>query len=206
MKYGYVIYALAAALSLGLLGCVRLPVTDDPNVLSYEEHYKLAAIYESRGENEPAIREYENAIRVYDKNPGAYFGAGNIYLRMKKYKDAEKDYLKAIELDPSNGAYYNNLGWLYMETGDLRKAEARAREAAGKDPSKAYIYLDTLGVIQTREDNLAEAEKSLNDAARLAPAGEKEGLREIYGHLLEVYRKTGESQKAGLVEKRLKSL
>jgi tetratricopeptide (TPR) repeat protein len=199
-------YALAAVLCLSLLGCVRLPVTDNPNVLSYEEHYKLATIYESKGENEPAVREYENAIRVYDKNPGAYFGAGNVYLRMKKYQEAEKYYLKAIELDPHNGGYYNNLGWLYMESGDLKKAESRAREAAEKDPSKAYIYLDTLGVIQTKENNLPEAEKALNEAARLAPSTEKEGLREIYNHLLEVYRKTNDSEKATLVEKRLKDL
>jgi len=202
----YVRYALAIALSLSILGCVHLPATDNPNVLSYEEHYKLATIYESKGENEPAVRAYENAIKVYDKNPGAYFGAGNIYLRMKKYDEAEKYYLKAIELDPSNGSYYNNLGWLYMETGDLKKAEAKAREAAEKDPSKAYIYLDTLGVIQTRENNLPEAEKSLNEAARLAPSTEKEGLREILNHLLDVYLKTGDTAKASGVRDRLKKL
>lgn len=202
----YIRYVLFILILPGLLACVRLPRTDNPAVLSYEEHYKLASIYESKGENEAAIREYENAIKVYDKNPGAYFAEGNIYLRMKKYDDAERYYLKAIELDPSNGGYYNNLGWLYMETGDLKKAEAMAKEAAATDPSKAYIYLDTLGVIQTRENNFPEAEKSLNEAARLAPAKEKEGLKEIYNHLLDVYLKTNDSQKASLVRERLKGL
>ncbi len=204
MKY---FMAVVSALALAMAGCVRMPAkTAAPDALSPEEHYRLATIYESKGELDGALKEYDSAIKGGIKADRAYFGEGNVYFKMKKYKDAERCYLKAIELDPSGGVYYNNLGWLYMETGDIKKAEDRAREAAVRDPARAYVYLDTLGVIETAQDDYSEAEKSLDKAADLAPAGEKESLKQIYGHLLDLYLKTGDNSKASLVREKLKGL
>ncbi len=198
-------YAAMAALLLSLCACVRLPVnTSAADALSAEEHFKLAAIYESKGELESALKEYESAVKK-DNKPDAHFAAANIYLRMKKYKEAEARYLKAIELDPSKGGYYNNLGWLYMETGELERAEAEVNEALKKDPRRGYIYLDTLGVIQLKQGKFPEAEKTLNKASVETPPEEKNGLLEIYNHLLELYLKTGDKGKAALIQDKIKN-
>ena len=105
-----IVFALFGASSCGLVE-VR-----DPNVLSYNEHMKLGAIYESKGEYELALREYEGALALDKKEPGARFAMGNVRLKMKDYSKAEEEFLKSIEKSPSPDAY-NNLSWVYMEQG-----------------------------------------------------------------------------------------
>lgn len=193
---------LASAVSCGRIQIIRT----DKDALSSAEHVRLASIYESKGEHDLALREYEKAALSDRNNPKIYLNMANIRLNMKMYREAEADFLKASELDPVNPSVYNNLGWLYMETDRLDKAEEAAKKALSLDPKGGYVYLDTIGVIQMKRDNTEEAEKSLKEAASLAPPEEKRGLLEIYNHLLELYRKTGDKEKQAQVEDRIKGL
>lgn len=174
--------------------------------LSAGEHLRLASIYESKGEVDLAIKHFNKSIDADGGNPDVHFALGNLNLKVGKYRDAEKSYLKAISLDPEKGIVYNNLGWLYMEMGNLLKAEAMAKEALKRDPSKRFVFLDTLGVIQAKDGRYEEAEKSLTEAIELVPVEEVNGLLKVYNHLLELYRSTGDEDKAGMVEERLRSL
>ena len=175
-------------------------------LLSADEHIRLASIYESRGETELALRHLRDAVRVNGKNPEAHFAMGNFFLRSKDYVEAERAYQLAIELGPEEGRFYNNLGWLYMEEGRTGEAEAAVESALEKDPEKSFIYLDTLGVIQTRAGNYAEAERNLKKAEAITPAGGNEGLAEIYSHLADLYEKTGETNKAEEIREKIKGL
>lgn len=196
---------LPALLVVMLASCVHLHVTPGgKEALTPEESYRLGSIYESRGERELAMREYRSAAGR--GHAGAYFAMANIHLKGSEYKEAEDDLLQAIAIDPSNGAFYNNLGWLYMETDRLDKAQKAVNEALRADPARSYAYLDTLGVIQMRRERLAEAQECFIRAASLVPDGEKEGLREIYGHLIELYTKTGDKEKAGVIEEKIEGL
>ncbi|MBI5588548.1 MAG: tetratricopeptide repeat protein [Deltaproteobacteria bacterium] len=201
----YMKHVFPALLLVMLASCGHLYVKPDgKEALTAEESYRLGSIYESRGERELAMREYRSAAeRGYAE---AYFAMANIHLKGSEYNEAEDDLLQAIAINPSNGAFYNNLGWLYMETNRLDKAQVAVNEALRADPAKSYAYLDTLGVIQMRRERLAEAQECLNRAASLVPEGEKEGLREIYGHLIELYTKTGDKEKAGVIEEKMKGL
>ncbi|MDP2690595.1 MAG: tetratricopeptide repeat protein [Deltaproteobacteria bacterium] len=177
----------------------------EPELMTREERLSLAAIYESKGETELALREYSRAAEE-GGSADAYFAIANIRLKAGDLKEAERNYLKAVRINPANAAYRNNLGWLYMEKGELKKAERSAREALRLDPGKGFVYLDTLGVIQTRFGSFKEAEASLMEASRLAPAGDRQGRIEIYSHLGDLYRKTGEIDKAVRMEERIKAL
>ncbi|MFQ5735992.1 MAG: tetratricopeptide repeat protein [Thermodesulfobacteriota bacterium] len=176
-----------------------------PEVLTTEERLSLAAIYESKGETDLALHEY-GRVAEEQENADAYFAIGNIHLRARNLKEAERNYLKAVKINPSNGAYRNNLGWLYMEKGELGKAESSVREALRLDPARGFVYLDTLGVIQTRRRDYAGAERSLTEAARRAPAKDREGRIEIYTHLVDLYRVKGEIDKAVRIEERIRAL
>jgi tetratricopeptide (TPR) repeat protein len=195
---------LSIVLLILLAACAHRP--DGPgSALSAEEHLRLASIYESKGEIDLALKHFTWSIEKDGGNPGAHFALGNLNLKLGKYGDAERSYLKAISLDPEFGVVYNNLGWLYMEMGDLNKAEAMAHEAVKRDPAMRFVFLDTLGVIQTRAGEYAEAEKSLTEAAALIPTDDNDGLLKVYNHLLELYRATGEDEKAIEMEQRLKA-
>lgn len=196
---------IAILFFLTLVSCSHVRIVPlSSQALTVDESMKLGAIYESKGETELALREYGNAAAK--GSAAAHFAIANIHIKNRRYNDAESSLLKAVAIDPSNGAYHNNLGWVYMETGRLEKAEEAAKEAIKADPARIYAYLDTLGVIQIKRGRLTEAQKSLSDAAALAPSGEKNGLLEIYGHLLELYNRTGDTEKAREVEARIKGL
>ena len=174
--------------------------------VSTDERLRLAGVYEAKGLNDLAVKEYKEALGRDGKNPAVYFSLGNLYMKMKDYKEAETNFRAALALEPQNPSFHNNLGWLYMEKGDAGKAKEEVREAARLDPRRIYIYLDTLGVIQMRGGDYTEAEENLIEASRLIPAEEKAGIEEIYSHLIELYNKTGEEGKASEAGERLRSL
>lgn len=198
--------SLAVLLLIFTASCGHIHIIKLEDPLSFDEHFKLASIYESKGEADLALREYEAASGADKKRSEAYFAAGNLYLKINRPKDAEVSYLNAIKITPGIGAYYNNLGWLYMELGQMDRAEEAIKEALKIDPEKSYAYLDTLGVIQMKNNDLQEAEKTLVSAAILAPETEKNGLNEIYSHLIELYKKTGDDEKAATIEDKKKGL
>ncbi|MFQ5465085.1 MAG: tetratricopeptide repeat protein [Thermodesulfobacteriota bacterium] len=200
---------MAAALAAAFLiaGCASVDVAPDASsALTPNERLRLGAIYESKGEEDLALKEYKALSREDAFNSDAYFALANLYLKREDYGEAEANYKKAIEINPGEGTYHNNLGWLYMERGEFEAAAGEVKTALARDPSRRYVYLDTLGVIQTRSRDYAGAEASLTEAAGLVPPDQTGGLVQIYTHLLELYGRTGESSKAGEVERKLREL
>ncbi|MBI5643451.1 MAG: tetratricopeptide repeat protein [Deltaproteobacteria bacterium] len=203
LKTPILIFLLAS-----LCACGIVKIDNRPEALSVDERLELASIYLARGEHELAKREYSKVIETDKTSALAYFGMGNVYLKLKDFKEAESNYLKAIRIEPANSAFYNNLAWAFMEQGEYGKAGNAAKMAIDGDRERDYIYLDTLGVIQTRQKKFLEAEETFLNATnrdRAAKAG-ADGLKEIYDHLLELYTVTGEDEKALSLRDRLKGL
>jgi Tfp pilus assembly protein PilF len=183
-----VIWRVITILSFFLIGaCTYTPYEPRGPLLSYEEHIELATIYEKRGETGLALREYKKAVRGY-------------------YLDAEDSFRKAIELDPNVGVFYNNLGWLYLETNRPIMADSVVRRGLVMDPIRSYIYLDTLGVVETRLANFGEAERLFNEALVHAPLVDTAALFHIYTHLLELYLITGDEKKADEAKDKIEEL
>ena len=88
----------------------------------------------------------------------------------------------------------------------MDKAEETVKIAVQNDPLGMHVYLDTLGEIQARKGDYPQAEANLKEAASLTPPEEKEGLMQIYAHLLERYRKKGDTDKAAGIEMKIKKL
>lgn len=193
--------AICALAILTLVSCVRVEIRPDDS-LTAEEHYSLGAIYESNGELDLALREYEKAMDEDYPGVAAYLASGNVLLKKKTYDEAERMYLEALDIEPANALVLNNLGFLLMETGRLGEARANVEKAVGSDPARAHIYLDTLGAINVKEQKYDEAEinflKALKSAPPSGPAREN-----ILTHLLELYRASGDVEKAEGIEKEL---
>lgn len=176
---------------------------DPAHVMQADEHLRLGGVYETQGDYDLALREYEKTAELDPQNAKAHFAAANIYLKFKKYAEAEKGFSAAAKLSPQNPSYHNNLGWVYMENGKLDEAAAAAKTALKLDPQKGYIYLDTLGVIEMRRGDYDASEKYLLEAKGLAPAAETAGRKEIYSHLIELYVKSGDWEEATAIKEAL---
>ena len=140
------------------------------------------------------------------RDPEAYFALANLNLKIRRYEAAESAYKRAIRLSPSSGPFYNNLGWLYMETGRLAEAAATVGEAIKRDRAGRHVYLDTLGVIETKEGRLDSAEKSFMSAIELTPLEDTKSLRIIYGHMLDLYESSGRAGEAETVKEFIKKI
>src|SRR3990170_6148652 len=183
-------------------GMVEVRETD---TLTFNEHMRLGSIYEGQGKYELALREYESAQVIDTKEAQAYFALRNVSLKVNDFPKAERNYQRAIELEPKP-EFYNNMGWLLMEKGDMKGALKSVEEAVRMATEGGYIYLDTLGVVQMRAGELGKAEKSFLDAAGAVPPKSKGALIEIYGHLSELYKKNGKTEKAAVMDEKINVL
>lgn len=195
-------YCLLVVLTLS---CGRFEIVDIPkDPIGARGHIDLAVSYEAGKEHDLALKEYEKALSLDPAAPDAYFGLGNIYLIKKDGPAAIKNLEKAVRLRPSEGLYYNNLAIAYMEAGRLDDGLKAARKGAELDPVRAYIYMDTLGMIFMRDGKTALAEKAYKEAlAKATEAGTDE--REIMVHLQELYETTGEAASADLIKDSLEA-
>ncbi len=198
---------LVAVALLLLTSCSRQFVrVSKKSPLTYTEHIRLATAYEAGGALGAAIREYNEALRLNPRSALAYFGLGNVYLKMQNHPEAERYYLKAIEIDPSKGVFYNNLGWVYIETGRYTDAYVTISRGLTLDTERSYIYLDSLGIIEMRRGNLVQAERLFEDAAIRTPPANIRGMLRIEEHLLELYTLMGDKEKAEQTREKIEDL
>lgn len=189
-----------------IISCGRFEIRDIPkDPIGARGHIDLAISYEAGKEYDLALREYEKALDLDPSQPDARFGIGNIHLIKRDWPAAAKHLEKAVRLRPSAGSYRNNLAIAYMEAGRLDDGLKAARKGLELDPVRAYIYMDTLGMILMRGSDAALAEKAYKEALTKAiEAGTDE--TEIMGHLQELYAATGDTVNAGLIRDSLKAL
>ncbi len=169
------------------------PETPGGNV-SYDEALESGAYFESLGQLEPALNEYYRASNIRPGEPFPHLSMGNIYLKAKRYIEAEQSYLKAIELAPRKGIYYNGLAWLYIEMELPLKALDYARRAYNTDTGKSYIYLDTMAVAESDMGNYILALNHFRDAATEVPVADLDAQLIIYTHLYEMFIRMGDEE------------
>ena len=208
LDYSLTRRAVAACLVVILFsvsGCTlpKIIVLNDP--LSTEEHIKLGRIYEAEGKSDLAMQQYEAAVKQDPKSVTAYLLIGDLSYRTGKYDAAESTYEKAIKLQPGNGDIYNNLCWVYLKKNrKIDKAEDLIKKAMAATPEHKGYYLDTMGVVLLKLERTAESITALKEALDLIPGDQSEYVAEVYTHLAEAYRKSGDEVRAREAEEEAK--
>ena len=90
-----------------------------------------AIAYRSKGENDRAIADYNEALRLDPKNAIAYANRGLAYRDKGDTDRAIADYTEAIRLDPKNARAYVNRGLAYEKLADFARARADYNTALG---------------------------------------------------------------------------
>ena len=97
-----------------LMGCTSvLPQASDP-AREVQRLMNAAKTAQDGGHFEDAILAYRQVVALSKDSPKnaalAYFNAGIIYLRFKKYAEAANAFQQSILIDPASAEAHNNLG------------------------------------------------------------------------------------------------
>lgn len=86
-------------------------------------HYNLAQVYEGLNDQEAAIKEYGEEIRVNPADFRAFTNMGILYYESKRLDDAARCFQKSVELNPQDPRGYLQLATVYKMMGRNEDAE-----------------------------------------------------------------------------------
>ena len=127
--------------------------------------------YQSKGDNDRAIADYNEAIRLDPKYAFAYNNRGNAYRAKGDNDRAIADYNEAIRLEPKYMTAYFNRGLANLLAGALPKALADLNQASALDPKYAYaaLWLDLVGLRNNVPSRLSQAISTIDMTTWPAP-------------------------------------
>jgi tetratricopeptide (TPR) repeat protein len=144
-------------LGLFLAGSLALAsaVQSDEKIEEALKIFNRAKYLHQEGNYQEAVREYQRAAQLDDKNPFIYNYLGLAHLSLQAYGDAVKAFKQALRLNPDLTDVHNNLGVLYSEMGEKEKAFQEftfvVRDHTFPTPEKP---LYNLGELYLREKNV----------------------------------------------------
>lgn len=159
--------------------------------LSWEVYGILAGVYGDMGRYQEGM---EVAKIGYEKNqtkPRLLFLKGVYLEKLGEISECIKTMKEVIAIDPANSSALNFLGYLYAERGEnLEEAEKLIVRALQLKPNDGF-YMDSLGWVYFRKNDLPKALKYTEQAAKIEP---QEGA--IIEHLGDIYLKMGDKKTA----------
>ena len=103
-------------------------------------HYNRALEWRAKREDDKALADYGEAIRINPRYALAYNNRGNIYRANGEYDRAIADFDAALRINPKYAFAHNNLGMALFGKGELDRALASFDRAIRLDPKYAYAY------------------------------------------------------------------
>lgn len=105
-----------------------------------QEYEARGWVYRTKGENDRAISDLNEAIRLDPKYVLAYFNRGSVYSIKRDNDRAISDYNEAIRLDPKYAEAYTTRGIAYSDKGDNDRAISDYSVAIRLNPKLAPAY------------------------------------------------------------------
>lgn len=121
-----------------------------------------------RDDDDVAIAEFSEAIRLQTNYSMAYYNRANVYGDKGDYDKAIGDYTDAIRFEPDYIAAYNDRGNAYGYKGDWDKAIADENEAIRLNPNFVEAYY-ARGIFSAHKGVYDKAVGDYTEAIRLKP-------------------------------------
>jgi tetratricopeptide (TPR) repeat protein len=151
----------------------------------------IIGIYERAKKYAEAQRVLDAAAKRFPDDLQIHFLQGALYEKQNKVAEAETSFRKALALEKNNAPAMNYLGYMLADRSlKLDEALKLIQKAVEVDPGNG-AYLDSLGWVYFRMNNLDKAEEFLKKAARFV-----DNDADIHDHLAELHYKRGEYENA----------
>ncbi|RLB22485.1 MAG: hypothetical protein DRG73_06825 [Deltaproteobacteria bacterium] len=140
----------------------------------FRAHHNLAKYYSEHNQNEKAITEYKNALKLRlinttDEKAITYFNLGVIYFQKKEFNKAKTYYLQAINTDPCCRGVHNNLAVLLATTGNnYQEVFNELKKATACNPTSMQAY-GNMGMLLIKMGKIDEGIVHLKKALKLDP-------------------------------------
>ncbi len=108
----------------------------NPN--DYETHQRLATCYEEASQLEPALREYQEALRLAppgSKRPDLHYAIGQLASRLNQLMLAERAYVEVLKINPADHSTRFLLSIIYEREGKLEAARRECGYVVAATPS-----------------------------------------------------------------------
>lgn len=138
------------------------------NPAAPDAYWKRGNDFFTTGDNDRAISDYSEVIRISPNFIGAYYYRGFAYGRKGDLDHAIADFTDAIRLNPNLAEVFQSRGLGYGMKGDWNHAITDYTEAIRLKPSYAEAYYDR-GDIYARKGDLDHAIADYTEAIRLNP-------------------------------------
>ena len=167
------------------IGLLRAMAEEDED--NFDVYSAIVRIYEGAKDFESAQEVVDDMLdRFEEEREQTYFLQGALYERQDQYEEAEKAFRSSLEINANNPSTLNYLGFMMADDNqNLDEALVMIQDAVDADPING-AYLDSLGWVYYRLEELDLAERYLERAVLFAPTDPT-----LYEHLGDLYRRTG---------------
>ncbi|MDQ2100353.1 MAG: tetratricopeptide repeat protein [Tychonema bourrellyi B0820] len=150
-------------------------------------------VYYDKGENDHALKDYNEAIRLKSDYAIAYSNKGDVYDNKKEYDNALENYNQAIKLGYKNPNIYAKIGNIYYGNGkkDYDKALENYNEAIKLGYKDANTYIVVGYIYSNEKQNYKKALDNYNEALKLDGKN-----ADIHVYIGNVYKEQGKNQEA----------
>jgi type IV pilus assembly protein PilF len=163
---------------------------------------ELAAAYFGRGQSTTALDEVKLALQAKPDMADAYNLRGLIYANMNEPALAEDSFRHALQINPRDADAMHNFGWFLCQQRRFADADAQFSAALAVPNYRDLIRTNlAMGVCHARNNQLPEAERSLQRAYELDPANPTTAL-----NLAEVLLRRGEFERARFYVRRVNAV
>lgn len=146
------------------------PIEDAPAAGPSEAEHLLeqGIALEDRGQQEEALKRYEEAIRSKPELARAHFNLGNILLDKGDAVGALAAYVQAVKYKPDSAAAHYNMGNAHLRLGNTDEAIAACRDAIALKPDFADAHI-SLGMALGKLGKHGDATASYRQAVQMKP-------------------------------------
>jgi predicted Zn-dependent protease len=120
-------------------------------ILNSTDYVHRGYAYSMEAASEPAILEYQLALKLDNKNQYALNNLAYEYIRTEQFEKAKNLLNKCIKLYPNFSNPYSNLGYLHTLLDELDVAKEYLDKGIALEPNEPYQYLH-LGVYHLKRE------------------------------------------------------
>lgn len=137
------------------------------------------------GDRDDAIGSYRQALSLKPNEADLYFELASIYEDAELWDEAEKQYLRAKQIKPGETLYAACIGQIQFKRGNTEEGIRLLEACIEKDPQnrsyrgllalayldmgmKGWTFVESIGYVTTKHEELETAEKYADKAEKLA--------------------------------------